>query len=246
MTRRALLAGGAATLALPAHALGPPSQLDIAELTLPSGTLSRPSAWSRLLYEVIQSTSVEANPESIVLSPEDPALFAHPFSVLVVEDGFAPLGEAAIRQLVRYLSYGGFLVIDDASGQPSGSVTASVRRLCQRLFPTRPLAPLPGDHSLYRAFFLLDRPVGRVAVSPTVEGITVGPITPLIFCPNDLSGALERRPDGRDRWPVVPGGEWQRREAVKLGINLVMYALTSNYKHDQAHVRALMEEGRIE
>ena len=45
---------------------------------------------------------------------------------------------------------------------------------------------------------------------------------------------------------MIPGGELQRREALKLGINLVMYALTSNYKHDQAHVRALMEEGRIE
>ena len=41
-------------------------------------------------------------------------------------------------------------------------------------------------------------------------------------------------------------GEDQRREAVKLGINLVLYSLTSNYKHDQAHVAELMREGRLE
>jgi hypothetical protein len=46
--------------------------------------------------------------------------------------------------------------------------------------------------------------------------------------------------------PCVPGGESQRREAIKLGINLVLYALTSNYKKDQAHVRQLMKEGRLE
>jgi hypothetical protein len=44
----------------------------------------------------------------------------------------------------------------------------------------------------------------------------------------------------------VPGGAEQRREAVKLSINLMMYSLTSNYKHDQAHVAELMREGRIE
>ena len=38
----------------------------------------------------------------------------------------------------------------------------------------------------------------------------------------------------------------QRRESIKLGVNLVMYALTSNYKHDTAHVLELMREGRIE
>ena len=32
----------------------------------------------------------------------------------------------------------------------------------------------------------------------------------------------------------------------QLGINLVVYALTSDYKKDATHVRALLREGRIE
>ena len=108
------------------------------------------------------------------------------------------------------------------------------------------MAPLPGDHSLYRAFFLLDRPVGRVAISEVLEGVTLGPVTPIVYCPNDLSGALHRGEDGRDRFPVVPNGELQRKEAIKLGVNLVMYSLTSNYKHDQAHVLELMRDGKLE
>ncbi|MEM6928683.1 MAG: DUF4159 domain-containing protein, partial [Myxococcota bacterium] len=79
-----------------------------------------------------------------------------------------------------------------------------------------------------------------------LEGVTVGNVTPVIYCRNDLSGALDRRADGRNAFSCVPGGELQRREAIKLGINLLMYSLTANYKKDQAHVRQLMKEGRLE
>jgi hypothetical protein len=243
---RAGVAGLVALAARPSWALGPGSQLDVAEIMLSSGTLSRPTAWQRMLYEVIHTTSVEANPVTVQVAPDDPALFAHPFSVMVGDAAFPELSESAVEQLRRYLSYGGFLLVDDASGLLDGPFTRSVRRLCSRLFPTRPLSPLPGDHSVYRSFFLLERPLGRVAVSDVLEGVAKGPVTPLIFCPNDLSGALERSGDGRDRFPVVPGGSEQRREATKLGVNLVMYSLTSNYKHDQAHVAELMREGRLE
>jgi len=246
-SRRAALAGGIAALATPrlGFGLGANSQLDVAELVLP-GTTSRPGAWQRVLFEVIQSTSIEANPQAVQLSPEDPELFAHPFSVLIGTEGLPPLSDAAVRQLHRYLTYGGFLLIDDASGSPDGPFTKSVRRLANRLFPTRTLSPLPNQHSIFRSFFLLETPYGRTDARDYLEGVTVGPITPLVFCPNDLSGALDRGPDGRDRYPVVPFGETQRREALKLAINLVLYSLTSNYKHDQAHVVELMREGRLE
>lgn len=247
-SRREVLVGGGAMLLAPRLGLGfgPASRVDVAEIQLASGTSTRPAAWRRLLYEVMQTTSIEANPESTLLDPEDPALFAHPFCALIGTDGLPELSEKAAEQLVRYLSYGGFLLIDDATGSPDGAFARSARALCARLFPTRPLSPLASNHSIYRSFFLIDRPLGRVDVSPLLEGVTVGPVTPIVFCPNDLSGALDRSADGRDRYPVSPGGEWQRREALKLGINLVMYSLTSNYKQDQAHVLELIREGRLE
>ncbi|MEL6341858.1 MAG: DUF4159 domain-containing protein [Myxococcota bacterium] len=245
--RNALLSVLAAMLAPNAGwALGKASQLDVAELMLDRNTLSRPGAWQRVLFEVSQSTSIEANPQTVVLSPEDPALFEHPFCVLTGDGPLPPLTDTAAAQLHRYLSYGGFLFIDDATASPNGEFSRSVRQMVARLFPTRPLSPLPTQHSVFRSFFLLDVPFGRTNMQDYLEGVTVGPITPLVYCANDLSGALDRGPDGRDRYPVVPGGNWQRREALKLAINLVLYSLTSNYKHDQAHVAELMREGRLE
>ena len=238
--RRQVLMALSSSLLLPkAFAFGDSSLFNVAELMLPTGTLSRPGAWKRALFEVIQSTSIETNPQVVQIAPSDPNLYAHPFSVLIGSDGFEPLPKEAVAMLLRYVSYGGFLLFDDTTGDPEGPFSNSVRRLCRRLFPTRSLSPLRGDHSVYRSFFLLKQPMGRIMVRNYMEGVQIGEVTPLIYCPNDLSGALDRGLDGRDKF-IVSGGEWQRTEAVKLAINLVMYSLTSNYKHDQAHVKKLI------
>ena len=247
ITRRTLLASSLALAMAPrARALGPASEVDLAEIQLPRGTVSRPEAWTRLLFELLQSTSVEAEPRVVPLAPDDPALFRHPFAVLAGNAALPALSEAAEQQLVRYLSYGGFLFIDDTSGERESAFDTSVRAMIRRLFPTRPLTVLPSDHSVYRAFFLLREPMGRVALHRTLEGVAQGSMHPLLYGRDDLSGALDRRPDGSDAAPCVPGGELQRREAVKLGVNLLMYGLTSNYKQDQAHVEQLIREGRLE
>jgi len=247
LTRRGLVFGLSALglVPLPAWSFGSAVRFHIAELDLGADSVHRPEAWKRLLHELIQATSVEAEPTVVRVAPDDPALFAHPFCVLVGKKGFAPLSDAAINQLRRYLSYGGFLLIDDASGTGTGAFAESVRRMVQRIFPTRTLSPLPGDHALFRSFFLLDTPVGRTRGTGVIEGIQLGPTAPLMFSSCDLSGALDRTADGRNR-TLLFNGELQRREAIKLGINTVLYALTSNYKHDIAHVVELMREGRLE
>ena len=247
MRRRDLLAGGLGTLlARPAFGFGAGGLVDVCELDLGPGTLSRANGWKRLLYEVEGTTSVECEPRSIRLAPDDPALFEHPFAVLIGDDAFPTVSDAGVEQLERYLSYGGFLLIDDATASENGPFDRAVRDLIHRISPTRPLGPLPSDHSILRSFFLIREPLGRVDRFPYLEGVTTDNLTPVVYCRNDLSGALDRGEDGRNRHPCVPGGETQRREALKLGINLVLYALTANYKKDQAHVRQLMKEGRLE
>jgi hypothetical protein len=42
-------------------------------------------------------------------------------------------------------------------------------------------------------------------------------------------------------FPTVPSNNTQREMAVRVGINIVMYTLTGNYKADQVHVPALLE-----
>ena len=51
--------------------------------------------------------------------------------------------------------------------------------------------------------------------------------------------AVGRR--GEALYPVVGNDPRQREMALRGGVNIVMYALTGNYKADQVHVPALLE-----
>ena len=63
----------------------------------------------------------------------------------------------------------------------------------------------------------------------------------ILITSNDFAGAWALGADNRPLYAVVPGGEVQREMAFRVGINIVMYALTGNYKADQVHVPALLE-----
>ena len=62
---------------------------------MPGGSISRPEAWSRLLFEIDQTTSIETVSRVPRIAPEDPALFEHPFAALVGDGELEPLSDAA-------------------------------------------------------------------------------------------------------------------------------------------------------
>ncbi len=245
MFRRTFLAGA---ISAPSVALGfgESNRFHVAELDLGAGTVQRPGAWKRLQYEVAAATSIDTAPLPVVLRPDDLSLFDHPFASLIVTGNFVLPETRVLELLGRYLSYGGFLVLDDASGVSDGPALASIRTLCASVLPGRTLTRMPADHSVFRSFFLLNTPTGRFARHGYLDGVTVGDVSPIVVHHDDLSGALDRGSDGRDSYAVVPGGERQRNEAIKLALNLVVYSVTADYKKDQTHVRQLLLEGRIE
>ena len=66
-------------------------------------------------------------------------------------------------------------------------------------------------------------------------------VTSIMITSNDFASAWALDERGRPIYPVVPGGENQREMALRTGVNIVMHALTGNYKADQVHVPALLE-----
>jgi hypothetical protein len=106
----------------------------------------------------------------------------------------------------------------------------------KRIFPDKEFSRLPSGHPAMRSYYLLRRIGGARMVRPYVEGINIGGTTPVIYCQNDLGGAWERDQLGNWINPCTPGGEEQRRDAFHLGINLILYAMTENYKDDLIHV----------
>ncbi|MBX4378009.1 DUF4159 domain-containing protein, partial [Mycobacterium tuberculosis] len=66
-------------------------------------------------------------------------------------------------------------------------------------------------------------------------------VTPIMITGNDLAGAWATGKSGEFLFPTVPPDPRQREIAYRVGVNIVMYALTGNYKADQVHVPALLE-----
>jgi hypothetical protein len=66
-------------------------------------------------------------------------------------------------------------------------------------------------------------------------------VSPVIIGGNDWAAAWAVDANGHFLAKPSPGGESQREMAFRVGINVVMYALTGNYKADQVHAPALLE-----
>ena len=195
-----------------------------------------PLSVTPLMEELMLRTSVEAAsvPRQVNLTDRD--LFNYPFLYITGKYEFEPFTTDEIETLRLFLSYGGFLLIDDSLGQQGYGFDKSIRREMQRVFPGNEFKRLPSGHAALKSYYLLRRIGGVRIVSPTLEGLTVGSSTPVIYCQNDLGGAWERDQLGKWTNACTPGGEEQRKDAFHLGINLIIYAMTENYKEDLIHV----------
>jgi hypothetical protein len=188
------------------------------------------------MEELMLRTSVDASTIKREVTLSDRDLFNYPFLYLTGRYEFDPFTAEEVDVLRRFLSYGGFLLIDDALGQQGYGFDKAARREMQRVLPGNDFKRLPAGHAALRSYYLMRRIGGVRMVSPALEGVTVGNSTPVIYCQNDLGGAWERDQLGNWTSPCTPGGEEQRKDAFHLGINLILYSMTENYKEDLIHV----------
>jgi hypothetical protein len=250
LTRRQLLAGGAAGLAAlvsrRARAIGPASKLKLGQLQLGQSWNPRPNALRRMAWEIEKRTSIDVDltPSAVTLTSD--ALFTTPLLFLAGDHAFDLPSTQGIEALRRFLTFGGFMVIDSAEGTSDGAFDGSVRRLLQAVFPapSKSLELVPSDHVIYKSFYLLDRPAGRLAISAAMEGVTRDGRLVCTYVTNDLGGAWARDDFGNYDFQCEPGGEQQRELSFRMGVNLVMYALCLDYKSDQVHVPFIMKRRR--
>ncbi len=251
LSRRSALAAGGLGGALAwlggtraAFGIGDHARLRFARLHLPDLPNPRPTALRRLAFEIERRTSLITVPDPAEIRATDPELFRHPFLLLSGDRGFAPPPDADVARLRRYLTYGGFLLIDSAEGRASGRFDESVRQLLSRTLPGDLPAPVGDDHVLWKSFYLLHGPSGRLQAAPYIEGVARDRRFAVIYTQNDLLGALAR--DGFGRWEheVIPGGETQREQAFRLAVNIVMYAFCLDYKSEQAHIDYILRTRR--
>ncbi|MFD0986641.1 DUF4159 domain-containing protein [Methyloligella solikamskensis] len=192
-----------------------------------------------------------AEPIGVDIEKDDLAFF--PVLYWPVEQDAAPLSDATLAKVDAYMKQGGMIVFDTKQENANARLRGSaLERLIGKL-DIPPLEPVPAEHVLTKAFYLMDSFPGRwdggtlwVEAAPqtdaerAVRSQTDG-VSSLVISSNDFASAWALDDQNRPLYPVVPGGEVQREMAFRAGVNIVMYALTGNYKADQVHVPALLE-----
>ncbi|MBK1668765.1 hypothetical protein CKO28_12065 [Rhodovibrio sodomensis] len=197
-------------------------------------------------------TSIEPAAPLPVRLDEHPLAF-FPLLYWPVTDQQAPLSTRVERKVNDYLANGGTILFDLRDPTPGVNLGGGLSgagqalRALTRNLDIPPLKPVPPEHVLTKAFYLLNDFPGRydggqLWVEDTSAGGGDGDnVASVLVGYNDYAGAWAIDQAGRARFAVTPGGERQREMAFRVGVNLVMYAMTGNYKADQVHIPAILE-----
>ncbi len=189
-----------------------------------------------------QLTSLNVNPNPIILDLTDDRLFDYPF-LYMIEPGGLYFSEPEIEALRRYCYNGGFLMIDDFWGD---SEYENMRQQLARVFPDRSPVDLPLSHEIFHCVYdLKEKPqvpsIGH-AMRYRHQGITWEPSRDgsdtsqvnyrainddegrimVLMCHNtDLGDGWEE--EGVDPYYF---NEFAVKRAYPMGINIVTYAMT--------------------
>jgi hypothetical protein len=206
-------------------------------------------------------TAIEPG-EPMGVNIETDELVFFPLLYWPVRQDAQPLPSAALARVDAYMKQGGMIVFDTKDYQmPTGlsggglGESPALVNLIGKLDTPR-LEPVPEGHVLTKSFYLMNGFPGRwdggtlwvEARSMTDDAnggerraLKADGVSSILITSNDFAGAWAVDESRQPMFPTVPGGEFQREMAFRAGINIVMYALTGNYKADQVHVPALLE-----
>jgi hypothetical protein len=179
---------------------------------------------SRLLEELRQNTSLRVSLKRVPVQPGSDDLSSFTFLYLSGLDDFH-WDAAALTALKPFLDNGGTLLINNGLGLKT--FDTAVRRELKNLLPGATLALLPPGHPIYNSVFKLTEaaytPAAAAArpslTQPYLEGISLNRDVKVIYSPIDLeTGWQGLNP------PLARA--YQPDDALKLGVNIIMYAMT--------------------
>ena len=172
----------------------------------------------------------------------------------------APLPEPMLAKIDAYMKQGGMIIFDTkdyGQGVPTGfSMRGEAARRCSACWASSTFRAWSRCRSTTcsrsRSTCCAPSPGAGTAAScgsrrraarqrPGRKARRVDGVSSILITSNDFAAAWALDERSQPLYPVVPGGERQREMAFRAGVNIVMYALTGNYKADQVHVPALLE-----
>jgi hypothetical protein len=191
-----------------------------------------PKADRQFLIGLRRLTNLDAYELENPIRLTDPNLGRYPF-IYAVEVGYMALTEPEVMGLRRYLTAGGFLVIDDFWGSVEWE---NFEMEIERILPGHRIEGVPLDHPIFTCFYNVEE---IVQVPNVGQGMSGGPTwekdgyTPIV------RGVF----DDKDRlmviinWNTDLGDAWEWAEnpyyplkfstyAYQMGVNFIIYGMS--------------------
>ncbi len=166
-----------------------------------------------------ERTALRVAQREQVVRLTDPELWDVPF-LHMTGHGNVRFSEREVRILQEFLRRGGFLHADDNYGMDE-----SFRREIERVFPDRPLVEVPLDHPIYHLVYDFPRGLPKVHEHDGLPAQGFG-----IFLDGRLAMFYSFQSDLGDGWEdadVHNDPIEVRENALRMGVNLVVYAVTA-------------------
>ncbi|HNT34064.1 MAG TPA: DUF4159 domain-containing protein, partial [bacterium] len=172
-----------------------------------------------LLRRFRKNTTGKAIVSETFVDPMTDEIFKYPFLYMSGHTA-SDFPQVMVDNLRHHVLCGGMLLADECSGMQNGSFEMACRRLFIRMLPEQALRPLSIDHPVYHCAYDVNEVLGGdKLVSPYDTAVELDGRIGVFYCANDYGCAWEGH-------RCVPKGDIQREHAFKMGINLLVYALT--------------------
>ncbi len=199
-----------------------PGEFQIAQLKYSGGGdwYANPSGLPNLLAYAAQNAGLNCAKRPVTISLDSPDLWRYRYIYLTGHGNISLTADEATR-LRDWLEAGGFLHADDCYG-----LDASFRREMKKVFPDQELREVPADHPIYKTPFPF--PAGRPPKIHEHDGKPAqgfgwwiaGRLAVYYTYQCDLGDGWEDPDVHTDPEPV-------RISSLKMGTNLIVYALTN-------------------
>ena len=185
---------------------------------------SAPLVPANIIDSVARYTAIRVAPTGVSVPLGSPDLFKYPLAYLT---GHLPVRFTDLerRTLREYCRRGGMLFVDDHNHDVDGVFHKSCTEEIARA--VAPLADLPNDHALYRAFFTFeDGPPatshelngwGDNLVHKHLQAVMLGGRIAVLYSSKDYSSEWGFHPDNKKFYSI---------DNTRFGVNIVVYALT--------------------
>lgn len=181
-----------------------------------------PEAEEHINEIMSEATGLNVDKASYLIVPlESDEVFKYPFGY-ISEPGMMTLTDKEVKNFREFVERGGFVMLDDFDNARQWEV---MKENLDRVFPDRQMVHLKGDHNILRTYYDIDSLYVQspydVGAPAEFWGISdeAGNLQVMICFNNDVG----------DFWELIDQPTYAVRpskEALRLGINFVMYAMT--------------------